>query len=900
VITAITNFAESVTTSDGNGFFIVSTQDMLMHSSQRRDVTTILMWPLIFVVATAAPTHVAANDEGEAATCQTEALWLFDEQIGLYPSSLLTDAGPNDYSMVLGSGGRIVDGKFGHALQPAAPSKLEITNHWLEDQQALFGLKPTPRAVGRTVEPMTWDDAVFCGLWTCGEKHLRHMEFVNPIQTGLNLGHFDWSIEFWFQQTNPTQHEGIIFEIGTGPRGENEVVTRLTLADDASYFTLFNQPSGAEIQIPTGQQRLDDGGWHHLAFVYSATDNRVRHWLDGHSQSVSRPVELACIPRGDEAYISIGRDGLWQRPLAGKLDELRFSRGQRYAIDFDPPTSFSETFSRKRATLKLEAGPPLLFATPLPGEATVKLGNRKHLFLDDAIVAKSNGIQWTVNPPQPKELIQTDVPGHLSVIQDPQGIIRLYASGPMDSLVVLTSSDGTHFQAPDLGGEAFHGRKNVVIRDAVGTGEVFIDPNAPEAERWKYVSGVRNRGMFVYSSPDGYHFKRHETAALPFAVGSQSNIFYDDQRQLYVGYHRSDYGASSLKGQESERRFVLTQVQDLLKSWPFEPVTHEKTVETSHKTRIKSHLLDPWYLDNGPLAPGGFGIEFPVVFEPDDQTDPPNTDIYIPKAGKYAFAPDAYLAFPHFYFHYWDVDEPGRRELGLKQRNRGSGTIEVQTMTSRDGVHWKRYPRPVYIPPGRHGEDGTFHMVGMVQGMVRRGDEIWQYFTCSPDYHSAWKQNPAGGRGGVYRTVQRLDGFVSANFDYAGGELITKPLRFTGRQLRLNINTLATGYVQVAFLDKDFKPILGFSIDDCVYLNGDFVDGVVEWLDKESDVSQLAGREIRVLIRGRGCKLYAMQFTPSELRSAGTRNKHERPFAAERAEPPIAPISIDVGGVDDR
>ncbi|HEX5470726.1 MAG TPA: LamG domain-containing protein [Lacipirellulaceae bacterium] len=780
---------------------------------------------------------------------------------------MLTDSGPHDDSIVLGRGGRIVEGKFGHALEPAQPTKLTITNHWLDEQQRLFGLQPTPPAAGRHVEPMTWQNALFCALWTCGEKHLRHMEFANPIKSRINLGHFDWTVEFWFQQSHADVREGVVFEIGSGPRGENDVVTRLTLAGDLQYFTLANQPSGSSIRIPTSARVLGDGAWHHVAFVYSAADNRLRHWVDGKIQPPAQPVKIASLPYGDESYVSIGRDGVWKRPLQGKLDELRISQGKRYTSNFDPPNSFSETYGKARPPIVLKAGPPLLFAKSIPANTTVDLGQRKYLFLDDAIADKSSGVQWTVNPPQPKELVLKDFSGHLSVIQDSEGVIRMYASGPKDSLIVLTSRDGIHFEAPDLGGMPYFDRKNVVIRDAVGMGEVFIDPNAPAAERWKYVSGVRNRGIFVYSSPDGYHFKRHETAALPFAAGSQSNVFYDDQRQLYVGYHRSDYGASSATGQESERRFVRTEVRDLLKSWPFEPVTHQQTIEASRRMRIKCNLLDPWYLDNGPLAPGGFGIEFPVVFAPDPKLDPPHTDIYIPKAGKYAFAPDTYLAFPHFYFHYWDVEKPGRRELGLRQRNRGSGIIEVQTMTSRDGLRWKRYPRPAYIPPGKHGEFGTFHMVGMVQGMVRRGDEIWQYFTSSPNYHSAWNSSPAGGPAGVYRAVQRLDGFVSADFDYQGGEIVTKPLRFSGDELDLNINTMATGYAQVAILDKDSRPIPGFTLDDCVYVNGDFIDEPVEWLHKGVNVSALAGRDIRVLIRGRGCKLYAMQFTSGHDRS---------------------------------
>jgi hypothetical protein len=49
---------------------------------------------------------------------QTIAFWPFDEQQGLYPSSVLSDVSSNDYPLVLGLGGQVVPGKFGNALEP--------------------------------------------------------------------------------------------------------------------------------------------------------------------------------------------------------------------------------------------------------------------------------------------------------------------------------------------------------------------------------------------------------------------------------------------------------------------------------------------------------------------------------------------------------------------------------------------------------------------------------------------------------------------------------------------------------------------------------------------------------------------------------------------------------------
>jgi hypothetical protein len=108
--------------------------------------------------------------------------------------------------------------------------------------------------------------------------------------------------------------------------------------------------------------------------------------------------------------------------------------------------------------------------------------------------------------------------------------------------------------------------------------------------------------------------------------------------------------------------------------------------------------------------------------------------------------------------------------------------------------------------------------------------------------------------------VQRLDGFVAAEAAYTGGTLKTKPLRFQGNRLKLNIDTAAVGFAQVGFLDEAGKPISGFSVDECVYVNGDFLDTPVEWMKRGFDVSSLQGRNVQLVFRLRGAKLYAMQF----------------------------------------
>lgn len=166
----------------------------------------------------------------------------------------------------------------------------------------------------------------------------------------------------------------------------------------------------------------------------------------------------------------------------------------------------------------------------------------------------------------------------------------------------------------------------------------------------------------------------------------------------------------------------------------------------------------------------------------------------------------------------------------------GSGPLETQLSVSRDARTWKRYPRPVYVGIGEHGGRDV-HTVYMAQGMIKRRNEIWQYYFGETQYHSShFQDNP--GRG-VYRLIQRLDGFVSIDSPYdKEGIVITKPFTFKGDKLLLNIDTDATGYAQVGFLDEKGNPIPGWDVEDCIYINGDFINHEVEWIKNSADLKR--------------------------------------------------------------
>ncbi|MDQ7817956.1 MAG: LamG-like jellyroll fold domain-containing protein [Melioribacteraceae bacterium] len=789
---------------------------------------------------------------GTFVTAQTDviSLWCFDEQIGLYPSSVLENLSDNDYPLVLGLGGQIVPGKFGNALQP-----IELPGIKLPHGEVEFGLEKIPKQKGRKVEPLTWYNANFCALMTSGEKHLRkEIGFVQPTKTRLNLGSFDWTIEFWFKPSNKTGNDGVVFEIGSGPRGENDKITSLMLNSDLKTFILRNQPTNNIIKINSISFSVKTE-WSHVSFVYSSKDRIIYHYVDGKLISSTKNVTIKPLPVGEEDYMSIGRDGSWKYPLQGTLDELRFCEGQVYTSEFNPPESFVKPSDKQ--IIELVKGPPLLFDKSLNSKLPFNLNSRKHLFIDDSFISEMNDVSFNVNPPKKAELVIGNIQGqfrkHLTVVEDEEGLIRIYNGIHDDYMGVRVSKDGINFESPDLGKE-YRGQKNIVIHEPVGgMGNPFIDPNGSGDEKWKFISGYHSRGVYLYTSPDGFNWEREKMALIPFRSGTQSCTFYDDQRQVYVTTHRT--GILHTPALATQRSTVVTETSDLYSPIQFNPLTQEDYHELDKKLPLREPL--PWWLDNGPLTPGDFGLEFPNSFNP-DEADPVGTDIYITKAIKYPYAPDTYLSFPIIFFHYENDGPPTRTELMNPERKLGEGPIETQIAVSRDGQNWKRYYRPAYVGIGMH-EGIDMKTAYIAQGMVRRGDEIWQYYFGEPYYHSAYIKTDK--RISVYRLVQRLDGFISIDSPYEKEAVVkTKPFTFEGNRLTLNIDTDAAGYAQVGFLDEYGNPVEGFSVDDCIYINGDFIETEIEWLNKGKDISSLQGKTLQLVFRMRGSKLYSMQF----------------------------------------
>jgi 2-keto-4-pentenoate hydratase len=113
---------------------------------------------------------------------------------------------------------------------------------------------------------------------------------------------------------------------------------------------------------------------------------------------------------------------------------------------------------------------------------------------------------------------------------------------------------------------------------------------------------------------------------------------------------------------------------------------------------------------------------------------------------------------------------------------------------------------------------------------------------------------------GIGRAVMRLDGFVSADAGYGGGELVTPAIRFEGTQLELNLDTGGGGAVKVEIQDRLGRPIVNYAETDASYLCGNSVRMPVRWGER-TRLGDLSRQPIRIRFVMRDCKLYAFQFT---------------------------------------
>lgn len=473
----------------------------------------------------------------------------------------------------------------------------------------------------------------------------------------------------------------------------------------------------------------------------------------------------------------------------------------------------------------------------------IGIGSRLEPLVDHALIDTVEGsLRLKLHSPTPREVaIKFDqaweggASAYPTIIQDGE-IYRMYYRGhryilddpPLrqaqsEATCYAVSSDGIHWTKPNLGIFEWPGTDD---NNIIWTGSPeahnfapFLDtnPECPPEQRYKAIGGTTaSKGLWTFKSSDGIHWERLSDGPVVTkgAFDSHNTAFWDAEHKRYSLYVRyfSEGAFSGL------RLIGFTHSQDF-KSWS-DPV----------------------------------GIEYPGS---------PPQQMYTNQILPYYRAPHVLFGFPTRYVakpltkHVEQLPPVDLRAtlIGLDRRV-GTDLSDGLFMSSRDGRSFNRWDE-AFLRPGPEAEGrwiygDNYQSYGLYETKSSgTAKEISMLFD-----EGAWRE----GERLLRRYTIRLDGFVSLNALYRGGQMTTKPLTFDGSQLVVNYATSAAGTMKIEIQDAEGTPVPSFTLEDSAELFGDSTTQVVSWKNG-ADVSQLVGKPIRLHFELKDGDLYSFQFS---------------------------------------
>jgi hypothetical protein len=459
------------------------------------------------------------------------------------------------------------------------------------------------------------------------------------------------------------------------------------------------------------------------------------------------------------------------------------------------------------------------------------IGTRRELFADQYLIDTLRDVRLVLQTPRDEGIVvRFDQPwegpfcGYCTVIQD-GATYRLYYRGlpaagrdgsAAEVCCYAESADGVHWTKPDLGLFELAGttHNNVVLANAAPVTHNFCPlldtrPGAPAEQRFKALGGTMESGLVAYVSPDGIHWQRlvdppvltKEMVPFPYMFDSQNLAFWSESESQYLCYFRVF--------QEGIRRICRTTSPDFVHWSP-------------------PQLMEYRRRDG----------EAPIEHLYTNQTHP-------------------YFRAPHLYVAIAARFMPGRQVLTDAQAaaigvnpQYFQDTSDAVFLTSRGDACYDREFLNGFIRPGIGANNWVSRTNYPALNVVQTGPAEMSVYV---------NQDYAQPTAHLRRYSLRLDGFASAQTDYTGGELRTRPLIFRGHKLTINFATSAAGGIRVELQRPDGTPIPGFTRGDAVEQIVNEIQRVVAWTGG-SDLATLAGQPIRLCFVMHDADLFSIRF----------------------------------------
>jgi hypothetical protein len=375
------------------------------------------------------------------------------------------------------------------------------------------------------------------------------------------------------------------------------------------------------------------------------------------------------------------------------------------------------------------------------------------------------------------------------------------------------STDGMKWTRPELNLFDVNGLKtnNVVLAHDPPYSHNFtplIDtkPGIPASERFKALAGLHKTGLRAYVSSNGIHWKPfRDTPVLPppkeFSLDSQNIAFWSEHENKYVLYYR----------------------------------TWKKIGPTGYRwvSRAESDDFVHW----SPAVEMSYG-------------DAPPEHLYTNQTS-------AYFRAPHIYAGICARFMPGRQVLTDAQAAElrvdpkyFKDCSDAVLVTSRGGNLYTRTFLEAFLRPG----------VGLQNWVSRSNYPGLHLIQTGPSTMSFLVNRNYGQPTSYLRRFElRLDGLASLHAGYAGGEMVTKPLIFTGSNLELNFSTSAAGSIRIELQDASGTPLPGFALADGRELIGDEINSIYSW-KSGANLAALQGRPVRMRVVLKDADIYAFCF----------------------------------------
>ncbi|MBI3462618.1 MAG: hypothetical protein HY000_06085 [Planctomycetes bacterium] len=446
------------------------------------------------------------------------------------------------------------------------------------------------------------------------------------------------------------------------------------------------------------------------------------------------------------------------------------------------------------------------------------IGSRRELFVDHYLIDRLDGVRLQLQQPRPGGGALTyEQPGegvfafYTTVIKD-GGKYRMYYRGEYRKTICYAeSTDGIRWTKPELGLVEIDGSKlNNVLMLSKELLAPFLDnrPGVPPDERYK-ANIEEKEGLFGYVSADGLHWKKIDDRPivprkLKNHFDSQNVMFWSEAEQQYVLYARHSEGGKRAQARSTSKDFRQWTPQVLMS-----------------------------YSDTGSTVP--------------------SDHLYTSQVQPYFRAPHIYVSLPGRFMNKRRAlsDEQAK---GLIVNPKGGGIGDISDgvlLTSRAGSSLlDRTFLEGFVRPG----------IGPANWVSRTNYPACGIVQTGPAEMSIYVQRNYGQKTAhLERLALRLDGFASVHAPYKGGEVLTRPLRFTGKELEINYASSAAGGIRVEIQEADGKPLPGFALDDCPEIIGDEIEHVVAWKGG-SDVGKIARRTVRLRFVMKDADLYSIRF----------------------------------------